>query len=163
MRFDVEQRFPADPAAVLAAYTTPAMYESLPRFGRITLLEVVDHATDGSTVDIALRYRFSAPLPSAATAVIDPDKLTWVQRTRFDLAARNDETRLDPDHYADKMEASTASEFEADGAGTLRRVRGELKVHVPLVGSRVERVIVDGLREHLGEEARLLGAQLGGG
>lgn len=164
MRFTAEQTFTADPTTVLTAYASPALYESLPEFGRIALVEVVDHSTSDGRIDLRLRYRFTAPLPAAATAIIDPEKLTWVQHTSFDTGARTAEITFHPDHYADKMTASAAGSFEASSdGGTLRRISGDLKVRVPLVGSKVEKVIVEGLEEHLAEESRLVAAQLGGG
>ena len=50
-----------------------------------------------------IRYRFSGDLSSAATAVLDPEKLTWVEESHHDLAARTVRFELHPDHYADRF------------------------------------------------------------
>jgi hypothetical protein len=47
--------------------------------------------------------------------------------------------------------------LEPLGESTRRLVTGDLTVHVPLVGGRVERAIVDGLEDHANAEAELLG------
>ena len=45
----------------------------------------------------------------------------------------------------------------ATGTSTRRVATGTLKVHVPLVGGRVEKAIVGGITEHADAEAELLG------
>jgi len=156
MKFDVKQRFDADPAAVIACYSSAETYDALPQFGRIKRLGSADRRENGSQVVVRLHYQFAADLPTAALAVIDPDRLTWVEETTYDLGALTARTRLLPDHYASKMEASAAARFADSGDGSVRHVIGSLKVRVLLVGGQVERAIVEGLTEHLDEEAKLI-------
>jgi hypothetical protein len=156
VRFEVTQRFDADPAAVMACYSSTEMYGKLPEFGRISRPDVVDRTERGDTVTLKLHYAFVADLPAAAIAVIDPKHLTWIEETTYDLAALTARTRLIPDHYGSKFEASAHARFVDAAHGSTRNVSGDLKVHVLLVGGKVERVIVDGLKEHLDEEAKLV-------
>jgi hypothetical protein len=163
MHFTVEQRFPQPPAAVIAAYTDPALYAAMVGLARVDRPEVLGSERTGDLAVVRVRYRFVADLPGPATAVIDPARLTWIDESRYDLAAGTSTTRLLPDHYPDRLRASASSRFEADPAvpgATLRRITGELSVKAPLVGGRVERAIVEGLQEHLGEEAGVVAAHL---
>ncbi len=155
MRFEAEQAFRARPDRVLALYTDPDFYPALAGLPKVSAPDVLEHRVDGDRVLLRVRYAFTAPLPAAATAIIDPAKLTWVDETWFDLATDSASTRLLPDHYPDKMTASAAATFTAEGDGTRRRIRGELRVRVLLVGGKVEGAIVSGLREHLTDEARV--------
>ena len=66
-----------------------------------------------------------------------------------------------PDHYADRMSASATTTFVESGADTVRRVHGEVKVRVPLVGGQVEKAIVSGLKEHFADEQRVVSRLLG--
>ena len=59
------------------------------------------------------------------------------------------------------MQASATVRFTDDGDRSRRVVRGDLKVKVLLVGGQVERVIVDGLEEHLTEEQKVVARLLG--
>ena len=79
MKFDVKQQFDADAAAVIGCYSSAEMYEQLPEFGKISRPDLLDRAEHGDTVKIRLRYKFTADLPTAALAIIDPD-VTWVVR-----------------------------------------------------------------------------------
>lgn len=155
MRFQVEQRFDAPVAAVLATYTDPAFYEQLVGLPKVGEPQVVEHRADADRVVMMVHYRFTADLPGAALAVIDADKLTWIEESTYDLAAATCRSKLLPDHYPDRLTASATSSFEPAGGGTVRRIDGDLKVRMPLVGGKVERAIVSGLQDHLADEARV--------
>ncbi len=157
MQFEVEQRFAGERDAIMAVYADPAFYPTLDGLAKIGEPEVLGVERSGDQVTVRVRYRFTASLPAAATAVIDPQRLTWIDESVYDLAARTNTMRLLPDHYADRLSASARASFTPDPSDpqrTVRRIRGELKVRMPLVGSKVERVIVDDLRDHLSDEAR---------
>jgi hypothetical protein len=157
VQFDIDQRYPAPVAAVLAAYTDRSLYEGLVAGSRVGKPEVLDVVGDAATAVVRLRYRFTADLPAAAMAILDPARLTWVEETRYDLGRATSTTVLRPDHYGDRLAASATARFDPDPAqpdGCRRRIMGEVVVRgVPLGGGRVERAIVDGLREHLTDEA----------
>ena len=69
MRFDVEQRFLASPAQVLAVYTDPAFYADLPEYPKVGRPRLVDRDDQGDRIVVRVHYRFTADLPSAALAV----------------------------------------------------------------------------------------------
>lgn len=153
MRFTLETSYAADPDAVAAAYAEPALYDAfaeLPRAGRP---EVVHHDADGDLVRLDVRWRFTAELSAAARAVIDPDRLTWVERSTHDLAARSVTFEMVADHYRDRVSCTGGYRFGDDGPGrTTRRSHGDLRVKALLVGAAVERAIVEGLEEQLRAE-----------
>lgn len=158
MRFHLDLRYAADPDVVARAYADPALYvafEGLPRADRP---EVVDHRVDddGDVIELRVRWRFSAPLSAAARAVIDPARLSWVEVSRHDLAARRVTFLMLPDHYADRFSCTGEYRFEPDGDGTVRRIDGDLRVKAPLVGGAVERAIVSGLEDQLRSEVAVV-------
>jgi Protein of unknown function (DUF2505) len=157
LKFRIEQRIPAPLADVEAALLDRdfiAATADLPKLGAPELLE---QRRDDGRVHQRIRYRFTAQLSSAVTRVVDPAKLTWVDDATYDLTAHTGRHRILPDNYAARLEASYDVVLEAMGDSTHRLATGELKVHVPLVGGRVERAIVDGLEEHANAEGELLG------
>jgi hypothetical protein len=161
VRFTIDQRIARSPDDAIDALTDPDLYAAMVGLARVDRPEVLGVEEDGEATVVRVRYRFIADLPSAARAVIDPARLTWVDETRYDRAARTASTRLLPDHYPDRLTASATSRFDDDPhapGGTLRRITGDLSVRAPLVAGRVERAIVEGLEEHLGDEARLVAA-----
>lgn len=161
MRFEITQQFDASPEGVQALY----LDESFIAGGadepdsRIAYVETVHHEVHDQSALLEVRYRFTADLPAAATAIISPDRLTWVERTEVDIESLVSTITIVPDHYANRLSASATATIwdpEGDGgAGAVRSITGELKVRALLVGGQVERVIVDGMREHFAaEEAR---------
>jgi hypothetical protein len=156
MKFDARQHYDADPDAVAAAYTDPALYAAfgeLPKLGTPEVLSRVEH---GGVIEMQVRHRFTGHLSAAAKAVIDPNRLTWVDHSTHDLATRSVRYRLVADHYRDRFESEGQYRFEPDGSGTARVVTGQLRVRALLVGSAVEGAIVSGLREHLADEVAVV-------
>ena len=156
MNFQIEQRLRGTPEAVVSVlFDTDfvAARSSLPKLGDAELLE---STRDGSTGRQRIRLRFTAPLSSAVTAVIDPARLTWVDDATYDLAAHTAEHTIFPDNYADRLSCSYRARLEAVDGGTRRVLDGMVKVRMPLVGGKVERAIVSGLEEHAAAEAAVI-------
>jgi len=155
--FTVDQVFAAGGDALAQAYADPALYETLVGLPKLSTPEVVDHKVEGTTVRLAVRYRFVGELSAAVTAVIDPRKLSWVERSEHDLATRQIRYRMVPDHYGDRLQSrGTCAITDRTNGGSVRTVTGMLKVKALIVGGAVERAIVSGLREHLAAEVPLV-------
>src|SRR5438093_797440 len=116
LRFELEQRFTAPVAAVVAAFFDPALLEGaadLPGLGRAQLLDVVE---EGDTVRRRVRFAFTGQLSTAALALLDPNRLTWVEDSILDRRTHRSEFRILPDHYADRLScAGTVTLDQSDG------------------------------------------------
>jgi hypothetical protein len=66
--------------------------------------------------------------------------------------------RILPDHYANRLRCNGTFRLEDVPGGVRRVAEGDLRVSFPLVGGKVERAIVSGLREHAALEAGALRA-----
>ncbi len=152
MQFRLEHRYRAEPEAVARAYADTALYAAVRAGSKLAPPEVLERRDDGDDVELCIRYRFIGELSPAVRAVLDPARLTWVDESTHDLVARTVAFRLVADHYADRFSCAGTYRFEADGAGTVRHTQAELKVRAPLVGSKVERVLVGDLSTHLAAE-----------
>ena len=163
MRFRLEQRFPSPLPAVEAALFDPAFLDrlaTLPALGRPELLR---REEVGHIVHMDVRYAFAGELSGAVTAVVDSARLTWVDAAELDRRSHRSRHRILPDHYQNRLTCSYTTELhEADGA-TVRVAEGELSVHFPLVGGRVERAIVAGMADHARHEQAALVAWLAEG
>jgi hypothetical protein len=154
VHFATQQAVGVSPARAMAAYATPAFYEGRPIQDHIEVLELVRHEDTGASVVMEVRFAFRGPISPAVQRVIDRNKMTWITRNEL----RPDELRADwvvlPDHYPDRLSAGGVYRFEPDDDGTSSVVslEGDLKVHVPLLGKSVEKVIVSGLRNYFRAE-----------
>ncbi len=161
MIFTIAQHLQGSVDALAQAYANPDLYRYLARQDLPTLSkpDVVSHTPNGDVVTLEIRYRFSGELSSAARAVIDPTKLTWVERSVHDLSTASTTFTMLPDHYASRFRASGSYRFEprTDG-GTTRRGEGNIRVTALLVAGAVEGAIVSGLEEHLLREVPIVNA-----
>lgn len=162
MRFSIDQDFTQPVDAVVRAFAAPELYAALEDLPKLSRPEVVSHRADGDTVELELRYRFSGELSSAARAVLDPGRLSWVERSTYDLSTAAGSFTMVPDHYRDRLRCQGTFRFEAVDGGSRRRCEGDLRVRAPLVAGAVERAIVSGLREHLDEQVPVVEAFLAG-
>jgi uncharacterized protein DUF2505 len=156
MNFRIEQQLKGTPEDVQSVLFDPdfvAARSNLPKLGDAELLE---STRDRDTGHQRIRLRFTAPLSSAVTAVIDPARLTWVDDATYDLTAHTAEHQILPDNYADRLACSYRAVLTAVDGQTRRSLDGEVKVRMPLVGGKVERAIVSGLEEHAAAEAALI-------
>ena len=161
MRFSAEQRFESsDPDVLASAFADPGLFEHYPAGERLARPEVVAHETAGDTVRLLIRYRFSGELSAAVRAVVDPARLSWVERSTHDLATRTTSFVLEPDHYADRLRCSGEVRIEPRGGGAVRTLTGDLRVKALLVASTVERTIVQDLKDHLRAEVAVVEAYL---
>jgi hypothetical protein len=156
VHFELEQQIAAPPATVAAAFTSAEFYEALGELPKLGTPDVLSRDVEGDVVLMRIRYQFTGDLSSAVRRVIDPRKLTWVEVSTHDLAARAVTFHLEPDHYPDRLKCSGKYRFSASGEGTARHAEGDLSVRAALVGRLVEQAIVSGLREHLDEEVALV-------
>jgi Protein of unknown function (DUF2505) len=156
MDFTVTQAFTAGADAVARAYAAPELYEHLVGLPKLGAPEVIDRRDDNELVHLQIRFRFVGDLSPAVTAVIDPRRLSWVEHSTHDLAARTVRYRLVPDHYADRLQSSGSCSIVPNGDGSVRTVTGRLRVRARVVGGAVERAIVSGLREHLAAEVAVV-------
>ena len=157
VQFKLEERLEAPLEKVEAALIDPRFIAATAELPKVGGAELIEQSRDGDRVHQKIRYRFTGELSSAVTAVVDRDKLSWVDESDHDLAAHTSEHRIVPDNYGDRLEASYTTRLEPDGDhGTRRVAEGTIKVRMMLVGGRVERAIVSGLEEHAVAEAKLL-------
>lgn len=157
MKFTITQRFQnATPAQVMSAYTDPELYATFEGLTKVAPPGVVSRRQDGNVVSLVLQMRFVAQLNAAARRVVDPAKLTWLQEERYDIDSSTAAVVFRPDNYADRFTSEGGYSFQADDDGTVRTIRGDLRVRMMLVGGQVEGALVSGLREHFVEEQPLV-------
>jgi hypothetical protein len=165
MRFTIDQTFAGPLDDVEAAFVDPAFLErlsTLPKLGRPTLVHRVE---SGDLVHQWVKYAFTGEVSSAVRRVVDPARLTWVEESTLDRRTHRTTWRIVPDHYRNLLRSEGTFQLtpldDGGGARTRRTAEGELRVTVPLVGGKVERAIVDGLREHAALEEGVLDEWLG--
>ncbi len=157
MRFQLVQRLRGKLAKVEAAFVDDDFLAELGRLPKLGSPTLLDRHVDGNRVHQRVRSAFVGKLSPAVTAVVKPDKLTWIEDSTLDRSTHITSLRILPDYYANLLQASGTITLQplAKG-GTVRTTEGELTVKVPFVGRKVEQAIVSGLQDHAVLEAEAL-------
>jgi hypothetical protein len=153
VRFELEQRFSAPVAAVAAVYADPRLLELLNRVQTLCQTELLERVEDESSIRQRVRFSFRGAISPAVTAVVDPNRLTWVEESTLDRRTHHRRFRIIPDHYPDRLRSSGTVDLEDLGSATRRVTRGDLEVHVPFFGGKVAEAIVSELCEFSAAEA----------
>lgn len=160
VKFGFEQRWTASVDDVVQVYLDESFWSGLADLSTTTPPTVLDIARSGDHAVVRLHWVLSVDLPKEAARFIDPDDVAWVEETRWDLRDRSAQVTFLPDQAAGLLRASAAARLRPEGSDAVRRVDGELQVRIPLLGRKVEPVIVDGVGDHLEEEAAAVAARL---
>ena len=160
VKFGFEQRWNASVDDVIEVYLDESFWTSLADLSTTTPPTVLDISRSGDRAVVRLHWVLSVDLPKEAARFIDPDDVAWVEETRWNLTDRAAEVTFQPDQAAGLLRASAAARLQPVGDDAVRTIKGELKVRIPLLGHKVEPAIVDGVGDHLEEEAGAVAARL---
>lgn len=161
VKFDAEQRWTATVDEIVEIYLDRSFWEGLDGLTATSSPEVRSIERSGDSATVELHYVLTVDLPKDAARFIDPDDVAWVERTTWDLASHRADVAFVPDQAGRLLKASATAVLRQDGDDAVRTVTGEVKVHIPLLGSKVEKVIVEGVHDHLDEETAAVRDRLG--
>jgi hypothetical protein len=130
----------------------------LPDLSRPT---VVAHEVDGSAHRLTLRYQYVGQLDPIAQKVVGGRAITWVQDLRLDVVSGAGTLGFTADGVGGRADGSATVAITATGDGSCRRrISGDFRIKIPLIGGKAERAIVPGLLRRLDVEADALSAEL---
>ena len=157
MRFEVAHHFEAPAEAVAAALLDPSFQASLSTVGRLRDRAVLESTElDAGRVRRRVRCVLDLTITGPARRFIGDGDPAWVQEETWDPQTRRWDWVIHPEVAGDLLSASGTTSIDGDGSSATRRVTGDVRVHVPLYGSRVEGWIVSGITDAYDEEAERL-------
>jgi uncharacterized protein DUF2505 len=154
--FTLRQEIAAPVDAVGAALVDPDFLVLMAELPKLGSADVLGCTRDGDIVAVQVRYLFQADLPGAVTRFVDPDQLSWVEDSTCDMSAHHTQCVIRPDHYENLLSGDYEARIAPTSAGSVRTVKGTIKVHVPLVGGKAEKAIVGGLQENATAQTAIL-------
>ncbi|MBW3555632.1 MAG: DUF2505 domain-containing protein [Actinobacteria bacterium] len=160
MRFQILQDFAGPLDQVEDALVDPAFLERLGGLPKLGQPELVNQVVEGPMVHQEVRYRFAGELGAAVRKVVDPQRLSWVEKSALDRRTHRTTWHIVADHYKHLLRCSGTFEMHEVDGRTRRTTDGDIKVNVPFVGGKVEAAIVAGLREHAQMEEQVMAAWL---
>jgi hypothetical protein len=158
MRFHHELSYDAPPDRVRAMLLDQAFRERVCAAQHAETSSVRIEQTPSSVTVVVEQSRRTSGIPGFARAVVG-DHITLVQRETWPTAGPASMEVVLPGKPG-RLDAAVA--LTAVGAGTRETVDGELKVSVPLVGGKVERLVAEILAKALRREQETGHAWLAG-
>jgi hypothetical protein len=153
VRFDVEHEFAAPCAPVAALLCDAAFHRDL-ALPDLSRPEVLDDGTDGRVRRLRLRYEYTGGLDPVAQRIVGNSRIAWVQEIRLDTGDYTGTLTFTAERDAGRLQGGADVTITAlDGGRSKRRIAGDLRVRVPVVGGTAERRIVPGLLRRLDVEA----------
>lgn len=161
MRFHLEQDFDVPLQQIEDTFVDPDFIERLAELPDLGHPELLEQEHDGPVVRQRVRYRFERELSPTVRRIVDPARLSWVEESVLDRRVHRTTFVIRPDHYGNRLESSGTFTLFGNGTRTRRVADGEVRVHFPFVGGKVEQAIVAELAEHAAREVELVHSWLG--
>ena len=156
MDFAFDHHFDASIGEVAGALLDQDYQRSLDGIGPLKKRELLDQVERaGGRVVRRTRCVLGTDL-GAAKRFLGNAEPAWVEEATWDPSELQWHWVIRPEVAADLLSSSGSIELTDNGAVTLRRVRGAVKVKVPLYGGRVEAIIVKNLEQAYADEAARL-------
>ena len=154
MRFEAEHEFAASRARVADLLCDAEFHRTLD-LPDLSRPEVLEGTTDGATRVLRLRYEYVGQLDPVARRIVGDGGIAWIQELRLDTVSFIGTLSFSAERGAGRLNGAGDGTIVAreDGVGCRRRIAGDLRVRVPVVGASAERRIVPGLIRRLDVEA----------
>jgi hypothetical protein len=160
MKFEFEQRFAHPVEEVERTLLDEGFITGMASLPKLGAPQVLSREVAAAVVTLRVRYAFTGDVSPTVRRVVDPARLTWVELSTTDTSTHTATFTILPDNYGSLLKCQGTYSLRADGTGSVRVAQGEVRVTVPLVGGKVERVIVSGMEEHAQSEADLVDSWL---
>ncbi len=164
MDFAFQHRLPAPidrvERALLDASLPARLAAASPALADAALLGIT---ADGDAVERAAH--FTADPAWITGPFLRVGAVGWTESVRWSRAAHSGAFRVEPDGPAAlrrRVRCEGTYALEADGAATVRTVRGSIAIRAPLVGAAAEALVVARLGELFADEAALLAREAAG-
>lgn len=158
MKFRTEQSYDAAPDAVLAMLSDPAFREKVCEAQHVASCEVKIEMTGAGFTSVVTTEQNTAGLPSIAKKFVGETTTAIITETWKDGSGGTVDIKA-PGKPTDV--SGTVRLVEA-GAGTTEVVELDIKVKVPLIGGKLEQLLVDSIQSGYDVEQRVGAAWLAG-
>ncbi len=159
MRLAASHHFTASIAEVGAAMGDPAFYAEL-RLPDVEPPELVSREADGERVDVHVRFTYTGKLDPIARRIVGHDHVSWVQQLQIDPSTASAALQVVPAVGMVPVTCTGTFTLRDEGDGCVRTLDGDLRIKVPIIGSRAEKSLAPGILRRLDIEAEALNAFL---
>lgn len=154
MRFEISHLFDVEPEALAEALLDEDFQESLSDIGALAERTVIlQEKRKDSTILRHTRCVLDINVGGAAKKFLGDEPPAWIEEAVWHPKPMRWDWTIRPQVAGELLKAKGKIHIEDDDEGAARTVTGDVKVSVPLYGSKVEGWIVAGLEAAYDEEA----------
>lgn len=159
MKLTATHRFNASTSAVCEGMGDPDFYAGL-ELPDVELPEVITRNATRDRVDIYVRFTYTGKLDPIARRIVGRDQVEWVQQLDIDSAAMSCALKVVPSAGVIPVSCEGTFVLHDTGSGCVRTLDVDLRIRVPIIGSRAERSLAPGIMSRLDFEAAALDVYL---
>lgn len=153
MQYTDQHRFKQPVAALTAMYFTQRYHEEKYRLMKASDVSVLSCTDTPDRFEITIRYTTTsdAPLPDVAKKLVG-ETITVVQTDRWDRRALRGGLQIEIKGAPVSIRADM--QVKPDGTGSANHFVWEVKCNIPLIGGKIEKVLMEDVRIKATADAR---------
>ncbi len=141
MKLHIENHFDASPQEVWDLFNSDAFEARLEETSGVRMT-TVEETIEGDLEERRIECESKKELPGFMAKLLGAKHLTYTQLTKLDRSKDTLWWQVIPMAMSDKVTAEGTTVVTAEGDRSRRVVSGEISVRIPLVGGRIEKVIL---------------------
>ena len=150
MKLNYSLQFNKDKDTVLSAFCDPDFFEQHQKLMGHRDFELLSHDDDGDRCVIKFRYQVESDVPAFAKKILG-DTSEVVQTETWVRSSGQGQVSVDVATLPGTMECT--AQVNDNGGGCTKVFDWEVKVKIPLVGGKIEKVVVDDIQSKSGPDA----------
>lgn len=145
MKFSYKQTFPKDADTVLKMFCDPAYHEKLQKTLGAMNIRQLEHKDDGTKFRIKLAYdvKSNVPLPGFAKKILG-ETSSVVQEESWDRSSKKGTINVQVQNLPGTL--SSVNTLAESGGTTTKTFNWDVTVKIPLIGGKIEKLVVDDIK-----------------
>lgn len=152
MRIQISHEFPVSPDVLWDLFDDPEFERRLGEASKVSR-EILDRKEDGGEEYKLTRCTSQRDYPALMKKALGGAEVVYDQETWLDRETNVLRWKITPHVLKGKIDASGTTKIEVLSSGCRRTISGDIKVNVPIVGGRVEKMIGGSVEESYGKAA----------
>ena len=142
--FFIEDHFNCSPKALYDMLCDNAFYDNL-----MKSLNVGKQLLSEEKLDNGMQYKIRLTNPEEIPAIAKKftgEHLVYVETRRWSSQNLGNTWVIEPEVSGVKVEAKGVTEIVAEGEGCIRRTKGSVNVSLPLIGKKIEEMVLQSIQ-----------------
>jgi hypothetical protein len=161
VHFEIVHEFDIPLDAIELAVISPDLLEKLrPRIANIESITQKEHALDNGSLHRIWSYQANVKIPRFARPYITKEMIAWDEESSYDIKKHGSKwkviPKIKPEWQKYFSSSGTYALVALDAGRTKRVVEGDVDLHVKLVKSVAEKLIVSEIKKTFDAEAETL-------